>query len=130
MDTLKKLSKMSTHPFRQKQVRQRKTSYKGKNCKNQWARRTQRGKSQTHKTLFCSYTPWIWKALDSNTGPLIDWQCGRRNTEALEKLTRRLAVLNVKMYYTDKWQVYESMLPASKYVQTKPECIAPVDALN
>ncbi len=64
---------------------------------------------------------WIWKALDRNTGYLIDWQCGGRNTETLEKLTSRLKTLNVKMYYTDKWQVYESILPASKHVQTKAE---------
>ena len=64
---------------------------------------------------------WIWKALDRNTGYLIDWQCGGRNTETLEKLTHRLKALNVKMSYTDKWQVYESILPASKHVQTKAE---------
>ena len=64
---------------------------------------------------------WIWKVLDRNTGYLIDWQCGGRNTETLEKLTSRLKTLNVKMYYTDKWQVYESILPASKHVQTKAE---------
>ena len=46
---------------------------------------------------------WIWKALDRNTGHLIDWQCGGRNAQTLEKLTHRLAALKVKMYYTDKW---------------------------
>ena len=44
---------------------------------------------------------WIWKALNRNTGHLIDWQCGGRNAETLEKLTQRLSVLNVKMYWTD-----------------------------
>ena len=34
---------------------------------------------------------WIWKALDRNTGHLIDWECGGRNKETLEKLTTRLA---------------------------------------
>ena len=33
----------------------------------------------------------------------------------------RLTSLNVEIYWTDKWQVYESILPASKHVQTKAE---------
>ena len=64
---------------------------------------------------------WIWKALDRNTGYLIDWECGDRDKETLEKLTTRLAALDVEVYYTDKWQVYETLLPASKHVQTKAE---------
>lgn len=64
---------------------------------------------------------WIWKALDRNTGHLIDWECGDRNKETLEKLTTRLSVLDAKVFYTDKWHVYETLLPASKHVQTKAE---------
>ena len=64
---------------------------------------------------------WIWKALDRNTGHLIDWECGGRDKETLEKLTTRLAALEVEVYYTDKWHVYETLLPASKHVQTKAE---------
>ena len=64
---------------------------------------------------------WIWKALDRNTGHLLDWECGNRDKDTLEKLTARLTVLNVEMYYTDKWHVYETVLPASKHIQTKAE---------
>ena len=64
---------------------------------------------------------WIWKVLDRRTGHLIDWECGGRNKETLEKLTARLIALDVKVYYTDKWQAYETLLPASKHVQTKAE---------
>ena len=64
---------------------------------------------------------WIWKALDRNTGHLIDWECGGRNKETLEKLTTRLAVLDVQVFYTDKWHVYETLLPARKHVQDKAE---------
>ena len=32
---------------------------------------------------------WIWKALDRNTGHLVDWECGGRDKETLEKLTTR-----------------------------------------
>ena len=64
---------------------------------------------------------WIWKALDKHTGHLLDWECGNRDKDTLEKLTARLAVVNVEMYYTDKWHVYETVLPASKHIQTKAE---------
>ena len=64
---------------------------------------------------------WIWKALDRNTRHLIDWQCGGRNAQTLEKRIHRLTALNVKMYYTDNWQVYEAVLPPSKLIQTKAE---------
>lgn len=64
---------------------------------------------------------WIWKAFDRNSGHLIDWECGGRDKATLEKLKTRLDALNVEMYYTDKWHVYETLLPASKHVQTKKE---------
>ena len=64
---------------------------------------------------------WIWKVLDRTTGHLIDWECGGRNEETLKKLTTRLDTLDVKVYFTDKWHVYETLLPASKHVQTKSE---------
>ena len=173
---------MSTHPFRQKRIRQRKKKrYKCKNCQYQWTRTTPRGKPQAHKTLtvflYChgismnaisklfgihvttvlewirtfakkrvpkqTLSPgttvvleldemwhyignkknklWIWKVLDRNTGHHIDWECGGRNKRTLEKLKVRLLSLNVKIYYTDKWQVYETVLPASKHVQDKAE---------
>ncbi len=64
---------------------------------------------------------WIWKVLDRNTGHLIDWECGGRDKETLEKLTTRLSALDVRVYFTDKWHVYETLLPASKHVQTKAE---------
>ena len=64
---------------------------------------------------------WIWKALDRNSGYLIDWECGGRDKQTLEKLMARLSPLNVKIYWTDKWQVYETVLPTSKHVQDKAE---------
>ena len=64
---------------------------------------------------------WIWKALDRNTGHLIDWECGGRNAETLQKLTSRLKTLNVKRYWTDKWKVYETVLPPAKLTQMKAE---------
>ena len=34
---------------------------------------------------------WIWKALDRETGPLLDWECGRRDTATLKTMIDRLA---------------------------------------
>ena len=58
---------------------------------------------------------------DRNTGHLIDWECGGRDKQTLSKLINRLSALKVETYYTDNWQVYESVLPVSKHVQTKAE---------
>ena len=33
----------------------------------------------------------------------------------------RLTSLDVEVYYTDKWHVYETLLPTTKHVQTKAE---------
>ena len=34
---------------------------------------------------------WIWKALDRDTGQLLDWACGRRDKATLKKMVDRLA---------------------------------------
>ena len=34
---------------------------------------------------------WIWKALDRDTGQLLDWECGRRDKATLKKMVDRLA---------------------------------------
>ena len=34
---------------------------------------------------------WIWKALDRDTGQLLDWECGRRDKKTLKKMVDRLA---------------------------------------
>ena len=33
---------------------------------------------------------WIWKALDWETGQLLDWECGRRDKATLKKMIDRL----------------------------------------
>jgi insertion element IS1 protein InsB len=40
---------------------------------------------------------WIWKALDPDTGQLLDWECGRRDKTTLKKLIQRLAHWHVKL---------------------------------
>jgi insertion element IS1 protein InsB len=46
---------------------------------------------------------WIWKALDPESGQLLDWEGGRRDKTTLKKMVKRLAQWNVKLYGTDQW---------------------------
>jgi insertion element IS1 protein InsB len=62
---------------------------------------------------------WIWKALDRESGPLLDWECGRRDKAILKKMVDRLAQWDVKVYCTDKWATYASVIPQEKLVQSK-----------
>ena len=42
------------------------------------------------------YKLWIWKALDRNTGHLMDWECSGQDKQTLSKLIDRLAAFNVE----------------------------------
>ena len=56
-----------------------------------------------------------------DTGELIAWECGDRDKATLKKLIDRLEKWDIKVYYADDWQVYRSVLPSDKLVQTKKE---------
>ena len=62
---------------------------------------------------------WIWKALDRDTGQLLDWECGRRDKATLKKLVDRLVPWDVKLYCTDQWATYASVIPPDKLVHSK-----------
>ena len=62
---------------------------------------------------------WIWKALDRETGQLLDWECGRRDKATLKKMIDRLARWDVKVYCTDQWATYASVIPHDTLVQSK-----------
>jgi IS1 family transposase len=62
---------------------------------------------------------WIWKALDRESGQLLDWECGRRDKKTLQKRVDRLAQFDVKLYCTDKWASYASVIPKEKLAQSK-----------
>jgi insertion element IS1 protein InsB len=62
---------------------------------------------------------WIWKALDHDTGQLLDWECGRRDKATLQKLVDRLVQWDVKLYCTDQWVTDASVIPQDKLVQSK-----------
>jgi len=60
---------------------------------------------------------WIWKALDRETGQRLDWECGRRDKATLKKMIDRLARWDVKVYCTDQWATYASVIPQDTLVQ-------------
>lgn len=62
---------------------------------------------------------WIWKALDRDTGQLLDGECGRRDKKTLKKMVDRLAQWDVQHYCTDKWAPYAAVIPQDKLVQSK-----------
>ena len=64
---------------------------------------------------------WVWTAMDRNTGRLLDWELGNRDSQTLAKLLNRLQQYNVTIYYTDKWDAYADLIPADMLVQTKRE---------
>jgi insertion element IS1 protein InsB len=62
---------------------------------------------------------WIWKALERDTGRLLDGEGGRRDKAPLRTMVDRLAPWDVKVYYTDKWATYALVIPQDKLVQSK-----------
>jgi insertion element IS1 protein InsB len=62
---------------------------------------------------------WIWKALDRDTGQLLDWECGRRDNATLKKLVDRLVPWDVQVYGTDNWATYASVIPQDTLMQRK-----------
>jgi insertion element IS1 protein InsB len=62
---------------------------------------------------------WIWKAIDHATGELIDWECGDRSEKTAAALIERLNKLGVKLYITDEYAVYASLIPIGKLYQGK-----------
>jgi insertion element IS1 protein InsB len=62
---------------------------------------------------------WIWNALDQETGQLLDGECGRRDKATVKKMVDRLAPWDVKIYCTDQWGTYASVIPQGKLVQSK-----------
>jgi len=70
---------------------------------------------------------WIWKALDRDTGQLLDWECGRRDKATLKKMVDRLAQWDAQMYCTDKWATYASIIPPHKLMQSKATTHAAIE---
>ncbi len=64
---------------------------------------------------------WIWKAYRRETGELIDWECGNRDKETLNKLVKRLKRWKVELFCADNWPVYPEVIDADKLFQGKTQ---------
>ena len=62
---------------------------------------------------------WIWKALDRDTGQLLDWEWGRRDKATVTKMGDRLTPWDVQLYCTDKGRTYASIISQEKLVQSQ-----------
>ena len=62
---------------------------------------------------------WIWKVLDSVTGKLLEWECGDRSAQTLERLYERIKNWNVQYFCTDHWEAYAKIIPSHKLVMSK-----------
>jgi IS1 family transposase len=57
--------------------------------------------------------------LDRDTEPLLDWACGRRDKQTLQKMVDRLTQGDVQVYCADQWRTYASVIPPGTLVQSK-----------
>ncbi|WP_315861544.1 IS1 family transposase [[Leptolyngbya] sp. PCC 7376] len=70
---------------------------------------------------------WVWKAYDRNTGRLIDWELGSRDSRTLGHLLERFSQWQITVYCTDNWKPYQQLLenhPDAFHVISKKETIA------
>jgi len=62
---------------------------------------------------------WIWKAINHDTGELIDWECGDRSEKTAERLIERLKKTGAKLYVADDYVVYANLIPIGQLYQGK-----------
>ena len=62
---------------------------------------------------------WIWKALNHDTGELLDWECGDRSEETAAHLINRLRQTGAKLYISDEYAVYSNLIPVGQLYQGK-----------
>ena len=62
---------------------------------------------------------WIWKAIDHDTGELIDWECGDRSEATAALLIERLKKIGAKLYVSDEYAVYANLIPVGQLYQGK-----------
>ena len=62
---------------------------------------------------------WIWKAINHETGEPIDWECGDRSVETAKRLIERLQKTGARLYITDEYAVYATLISIGKLYQGK-----------
>ena len=88
----------------------------------------ERGRDGTGRTLaFPSKKKnklWIWLAFDRSGQRLVDWECGGRDAATLNRLLERLKPWSVKLYCTDDYAPYDTLLPVGRHYIGKDETVA------
>jgi len=64
---------------------------------------------------------WIWTVICRETGKMIDFELGNRDTETFLRLWERIRDINCQVYYTDNWGSYKEVLPPEQHVISKRE---------
>ena len=64
---------------------------------------------------------WIWLAFDRSGQRLVDWECGARDAATLNRLLERLKPWSVKLYCTDEYGPYDTLLPVGRHYIGKDE---------
>lgn len=63
---------------------------------------------------------WIWKAVDYETGQLLDWELGGRDMLTFQRLYQRVEQrFHPKLYCADHWDAYRIVIPEERLVQSK-----------
>src|SRR3954470_1440808 len=72
---------------------------------------------------------WIWLAFDRSGQRLVDWECGDRDAATLNRLLERLKPWSVKLYCTDDYAPYDTLLPVGRHYIGKDETVA-IERIN
>ena len=67
---------------------------------------------------------WIWKAYCRETGELVAFHFGERDTCSLVALISKLKGWQVKIFYSDNFGPYSRLIPQSMLIQSKAETVA------
>lgn len=67
---------------------------------------------------------WIWKAYERDGGRLIDWECGNRDEATFRRLYERLQRWSARLFCTDQFAVYDTVLPVGRHSQGKDQSVA------
>jgi IS1 family transposase len=63
---------------------------------------------------------WIWKAVDYETGQLLDWELGGRDAITFQRLFHRIEHrFHPNLYCTDHWEAYRQIIPEDRLQQSK-----------
>ena len=62
---------------------------------------------------------WVWYSYCAESGKILAFQIGKRNSSTCKKLMRKMSHLTINHYYTDDWKSYKKHIPAHKHTISK-----------